>query len=187
MEKLLAQQVGRREQLCHCVACGLSEAECRQDYSAVAGWLLKFARCPAFFPHRVRAQQTGASPLVASWLWTMPVSASGRAWEAQNVEWHQTVQGAWESSAEALIMLKVCWLSATACYCLLPPASACYCLLQAATAAKVMATAAACLPVLWWCAPIGLGSCGRSSRPMGTKPSLLRRSPSPLSDLYVNR
>ena len=39
-------------------------------------------------------------------LLTMPVSAAGQAWEAQNSQWHVQVQGAWESSAEALLMLR---------------------------------------------------------------------------------
>ena len=44
---------------------------------------------------------------VRSWLLTMPVSASGEAWEAQNSQWHVSHQGAWESSAEALMMLRL--------------------------------------------------------------------------------
>ena len=44
---------------------------------------------------------------VAGWLYTMPVSASGQAWEAQNTQWHVGTQGAWESSAEALLMLRL--------------------------------------------------------------------------------
>jgi hypothetical protein len=43
---------------------------------------------------------------VQSWLLTMPVSAAGQAWEAQNGQWHVGVQGAWESSSEALITLR---------------------------------------------------------------------------------
>ena len=43
---------------------------------------------------------------VLGWLLTMPVSAAGAAWEAQNSQWHVGTQGAWESSAEALIALR---------------------------------------------------------------------------------
>ena len=50
------------------------------------------------------AQEKGR---VAGWLYTMPVSASGQAWEAQNSQWHMGTQGAWESSAEALLMLRL--------------------------------------------------------------------------------
>jgi hypothetical protein len=45
--------------------------------------------------------------LVRGWVLTMPVSASGAAWEAQNTQWHVASQGAWESSSEALIMLRL--------------------------------------------------------------------------------
>lgn len=45
--------------------------------------------------------------MVRSWLLTMPISASGFSWEAQNSQWHVSRQGAWESSAEALMMLRL--------------------------------------------------------------------------------
>ncbi len=45
--------------------------------------------------------------LVRSWLLTIPLSPSGAAWEAQNTQWHVATQGAWESSSEALLMLRL--------------------------------------------------------------------------------
>jgi hypothetical protein len=43
---------------------------------------------------------------VRGWLLTMPVTASGGVFEAQNSEWHVSRQGAWEGAAEALLMLR---------------------------------------------------------------------------------
>lgn len=72
------------------------------------GGIAEYACQGSLIAEKLLALGTSAQRgLVAGWLYTLPLAASGQAWEAQNSQWHVATQGAWESSPEALMMLRL--------------------------------------------------------------------------------